>query len=246
MAVMPLAVGSIEPVDKLRAFFSFSRTFEAALKHNTVSALHNLFESLQSAVEYTVHSDNLEEFNKRRLDALKSYAKLIRAISLITEVEIDDEQFALIASDSLSHLQQEFVSRGIANFGAESAERIAFCIFTLRRIVKLVPKIVRTPVAEVNRSRDHELSTKFAGYLLFAHFHLDCMRSILLHGTDIHPSVVDAVLQGLQASSLAYATIREGLELRANPELALDETIVLDEEDQALSDESEYAGTPLP
>jgi hypothetical protein len=248
MATMPITIDATidGPFENVKAFFSLSKATEHLLRHNTVTALQNIFVSLNSSVEYAVHSDSKDEFHKRRIEAFRSYAKLIRAISLIAETEIEDDKLVLLGWDSLSHLQDEFVSLGIVRFGSEAAEQVSFCIFTLKRTIKLLPRIAHAPVAAQNRQRDRELSARFAEHMLTTHFHLFCMRSIIKHSASIHPAIVDAVLEGLQSSSIAYATLREGLELRANPALSLDDNIVLDEEDQALLDESEHSGSALP
>src|SRR5260370_41976753 len=115
---MTIGVGFVDPFEKIRAFFSLSKAAEHVFRQGTLHAVRHLFESLHATVDQAVLSRSLEEFTKRREEALHSYANLIHAISLIAQTEIKEEEFPLLARDSLNHLQEEFVSLGIAHFGS--------------------------------------------------------------------------------------------------------------------------------
>jgi hypothetical protein len=238
-------VGFVGPLEKLRAPFSLSKALEHLLRQSTLNALRYLFDSLHATVDQVVQSQTLEEFQRRRYEALRPYVNLLRAISLVAQNEIEEEDFPLMARDSLNHLHEEFVALNIAHLGAEGAEQVSFCIFTIKRIFKLLPKMIGPPNSESDLLKDRELSGMFAKYLLVSHFHLDCVRAILKRHIDVNPPVLGAVLEGLQAGALAYETLRQAMELRATPELELSEDIIWDDEDETLLDESENAGSPV-
>ena len=142
-------------------------------------------------------------------------------------------------------MHDEFVALDIAHLGADAAEQVSFCIFTIKRIFKLLPKMIVPPNSASDLQRDRELNGLFAQYLLVSHFHLDCVRAILKRHLEVNPSVLAAVLEGLQAGALAYETLRQAMELRATPELELSEDAIWDDEDEALLNESENAGSSL-
>jgi hypothetical protein len=242
---LTFGVGFVDPLEKLRALFSLSKATEHVLRQSAFQAIRHLFDSLHATVDQAVQSQTLEEFQKRRQDGLRSYVNLLQAISLVAQNEIKEEDFPLMARDSLNHLQNEFVALGIAHLGADAAEQVSFCIFTLKRIFKLLPKMIRPPNAQGDLPRDRELNGLFAQYLLVSHFHLDCVSAILKHRIDVSPPVLGAVIEGLQAPALAYETLRQAMELRATPELELSEHVTWDDEDEALLDESENSGSPL-
>ncbi|HYL76802.1 MAG TPA: hypothetical protein VEU96_21480 [Bryobacteraceae bacterium] len=242
---MTIGVGFVDPFEKIRAFFSLSKAAEHVLRRGTLHTVRHLFESLHAIVDQAVQSGSLEEFTRRREEAIHSYANLIHAISLIAQTEISEKEFPLLARDSLNCLHQEFVSLGITDLGADAAEQVSFCIFTLKKIFRLLPRLASSPVHDADQSRDRELSIQFVGCILLAHFHLYCTRTVLKHRMEIPPSVMGAVLEGLDASSLAYQTIRQGMELRAVPELGLTDDVVWDDEDQVLLDESEQTGLAI-
>ena len=82
--------------------------------------------------------------------------------------------------------------------------------------------------------------------MLLAHFHLMCLHLTLKQRMDVPSAVVLEVLDGIGASASAYATLREGLELRDIPKLSLDyEGPIWDDEDRVLLDESERSGSPI-
>ncbi len=247
MSTMPLAVdsGFVDPFDKLRAFFSVSKVVETALRYNTVNALKHLFDSLQSTVTFAVQCQDAHEFIRRRDKSIVNYAKIVHAISLIADAEVDEEGFALLACDSLTHLHDEFVSWDIAHFGSEATEQVSFCIFTLKRIVKALPRLITSPVSGSEKGTDRQLSIQFVGYMLTCHFHLDCLRTVLRNKLEVSPPVLELIFEGMGSCAMAYATLREGLELRRSSVLALEESAVWDDEDQALLDESERSGTSL-
>jgi hypothetical protein len=244
MATMPLTLGItfVDPFEKLRALFSLSATTENALPHSSASALHNLFDSIANTVRHTIESEHVDQFTKRRDEALPRYANLIHAISLIVQAEIDEENFSSLAADSLNHLRDEFQSRDIKHFGSEASEQTSFCIFTLKRIYRTLPKLMRLPLAPDLRDHDRGLSIQFVGYMLFCHFHVECLRIILRQRLDVNPSVLTSILDGMGAGSSAYATLRQGLELRKSPELPFGDSTGWDDEDQALLDDSERSG----
>jgi hypothetical protein len=242
---MTIGVGFVDPFEKLSAFFSVPKAAEYALRQGTLHAVRHLFESLHATVDQAVQSRSLEEFIKRRAEALHSYAKLIHAISLIAQAEIKDEEISSLASASLNQLQEEFRSLGIAQFGSDAAEQVSFCIFTLKRIFRLLPALAASTVNKADQGRDRELSIQFVGCILVSHFHLGCMRTVLENRMEIPPPVMGAVLEGLEASTIAYQTIRQGMELRAVPELGLVDDVVWDDEDKSLLDESEHTGPSL-
>jgi hypothetical protein len=244
MATMPLTLGItfVDPFEKLRVLFSLSASTENALPHSSASALHNLFESIANTVRNTVECEHVDQFTKRRDEALPRYANLIHAISLIVQAEIDEDNFPSLAADSLNHLRDEFVSRDIKHFGSEVAEQTSFCIFTLKRIYRALPKLMGSSVPPEQREQDRELSIHFVAYMLFCHFHVDCLRIILRQRLDVNASVLTSILEGMGACTYAYTTLRQGLELRKSPQLPFADNSEWDDEDQALLDDSERSG----
>jgi hypothetical protein len=242
---LTFGVGLVDPLEKLRALFSLSRAMEHVLHQSTFHALRHLFDSLHATVDQAVQSQTLAEFQRRRQEGLRSYVNLLQAISLVAQNEIKEEDFPLMARDSLNHLHDEFVALDIDHLGADAAEQVSFCIFTIKRIFRVLPKMIAPPNSGSDIQRDRELNGMFAEYLLLSHFHLDCVRAILKRRVQVNAQVLGAVLEGLQTGALAYETLRQAMELRATPELELSEDITWDDEDEALLDESENAGSPL-
>jgi hypothetical protein len=246
MSALPLALDvGIEQFERLRAIFAFSSNSEVPFRRNAADALSSIFKSLHTSVAQAVEAKDAGDFQRRRGIALVTYVKLLQACSLITETEInDDDQFAVLACQSLDRLHEDLVSSGIANFGLEAADRVSFTIFTLKRIVRLVPRIATVPAPQGSRDHDRRLSAQFVQSMILSHFHLECLRAILGSRCEVIPAVAEAVLEGLDACQLAYGTLREGLQLRHENELSLSDRIEWDEEDQALLNDAERTGPP--
>src|ERR1700722_9748497 len=103
MSTMSLTsgVGFVDRLEKLRAPFSLSKAVVHVLRQSTLNALRYLFDSLHATVDQVVQSQTLEEFQRRRYEALRPYVNLLRAISLVAQNEIEEEDFPLMARDSL-------------------------------------------------------------------------------------------------------------------------------------------------
>lgn len=236
MATTPVSVDFqfLDPIERMRALFSLSRATETALAQNSFSALSHLFSSVRSLAAHCVYTCNAEEFSQRRLKALFQYTKLQRAISLIAEVEIDEDDFSDVACDSLNHLHEQFLNKRIVDFSPEATEQVSMCIFTLKRIMRMLAN-----------PRGRRQGSRFAGYMALTQFHLDCLYVVLDEKLDIEASVLAAILNGIGACSLAYATLREGPTFGEQSLLPLTDDRMWDEEDQVLLNESEYTGLPV-
>lgn len=88
-----------------------------------------------------------------------------------------------------------------------------------------------------SREKDTELARSFATQTIFFQLNLDCLRLALISEGSVNPEVLEKVLESLRASVLAYAAVREGMELRGFSEEKYAEIpdMSWDDEDEALA-----------
>ena len=111
--------------------------------------------------------------------------------------------------------------------------------------MRLLPPLAGNSADGGDQTEDVNLSPRFAGYMVITQFHLDCLHVILDEKVDVAGSVLEAVLDGIGACSLAYATLRNGLGLKEQSQLTLTVETPWDDEDQVLLNESEYTRLPV-
>jgi hypothetical protein len=139
--------------------------------------------------------------------------------------------------ESLASIMKIFKSEGAAYLGVDGKGEVLFCLSTLRKAVGMLRFIFSKDVPPELREKDTELARSFAGQVIFFQLNLDCLRLALSNEDSVNPEVLGQILEGLRASVMAYAAVREAMDLRGFSRDRYTEIpdVSWDAEDQALA-----------
>ena len=199
----------------------------------------NIAEVHDQMIAGVIEKRTVSEFRAARDAVFSNYAHIMRAISDLARVVIPPRVLERQADESFCELESDFREHG-DSLGSAVRDQVIFTIWTFRKIKSLVQQIASkdAPDGAQEQERDRELSSSFAFYALWTRFHLDCLTLSMHCHKPIYPEARDEIADGLRAAVNAYASVKQGLELRnpvMEPVLARPEW---DDEDQELLDSS--------
>ena len=179
-------------------------------------------------------------FREKRTEVFGNYIKSVVALSEIIDVTIPQTNRTALFEESLTGVNSFLKEEALPRFGPNITDQIIFTFWTIQKTHRILTEIAKCEIPGAGtHAKDGALSRDFPLWAWWSLFHLDCVVSAIRHDKSIPPGVLDEISDGLRAAVNAYATAREGLNLRQAP--ALPETIEptgWDEEDQELLDDS--------
>jgi hypothetical protein len=155
-----------------------------------------------------------QEFEKARQDVFSDYAHLSFTIANLVALSSEESVRPQAIKQSFEAVREIFQKKLAHSFGEDTAREAFFCLDTLRRTYRLVDKLRSQQLPQDKKDADHELSGKYNFSVLWAQFHLDCIRLILSQHHRHTKNIIDEILQGARLSVMAYSYARQGLELR--------------------------------
>ncbi|HEV7745066.1 MAG TPA: hypothetical protein VGO56_08725 [Pyrinomonadaceae bacterium] len=169
---------------------------------------------MDDLVVTAINAPTVEDFRAIRDRAFKSYMRLIVAISNTIRAKMDDIDLPILIEESFEALEADVPVKAAAYFGDEIAQEIGFSLSTLKSAYRWLPHLASVDVSPERANEDRELSHKFFVATAWAQFHLDGLRVALSEKYDLLPEVVRELLAGVRQSVMAYAYVREALDLR--------------------------------
>jgi hypothetical protein len=173
-----------------------------------------LNEQMDDLVVTTLCAPTLEDFLAIRGKALRSYRRLVVALSNTLRAKVNEVDLPILLEESFEVLESEIPAKAEEYFGEDTAEEIRFSLSTLRSAYRWIPHLMAAPVPPDRKNDDREISHNFFLSSTMAQFHLDALRITLWENYALIPEVVHELLQGLRQSVMTYAYVREALDLR--------------------------------
>jgi len=193
---------------------------------------------IDKIVMQLIHCTSKEQFVDLRQKVFSDYANLSYILAKTFSISNDRAIRQAVIRQAFQGVERLFETKGVPRLGTDVIRESIFCIETLRRAYKLVDVLYsRGSVAEAVREADHKLAHKFNTSTLWAQINLDCLRLIITEEAGIDAEILQEILQGSRFSVMAYAYVREGIELRTKREPFLADA-TLDDEDRELLQES--------
>jgi hypothetical protein len=143
------------------------------------------------------------------------------AVSLSTLIALPNEISAQFAQDSLSWTLKVIADESDhLPWSLGGKEEADFCTETLYRAFGLLSGIHSGNVPNDKRAEDSELAGKFSNNAFWAQMHLSCLLYAIRARCAPTKDVLDELLIGMRYSVMAYAYIRQGVELREPEDMA--------------------------
>ena len=219
---------------------AFPQRASGALRERPAQIIKLLLDERETILVRLVTSTSVEEFMRLRGLLLNRYLHLVRSISDCVTAAVDDDSLTYeLAQDSLRGLERNFNEKGVEHLGAAASKEALFSLATLIKVYRLLPEIKSKKPPSRRLKHDRELASSFSFTFLWAHIHLDCLATALDRQVQLAPEVLEAILDGMRRSVMAYSCLRQGLQLRggASPSHKT-KPPEWDDEDQVLLEES--------
>jgi len=184
------------------------------------------------------NTQNARDFLSLREEVWEKYFRLRIALNNVVAAEESDRRILNELTEEALSAQESFFSSDAVDLGNKGREEVLFCLFTLRRVYKLLDRIYTVEPPDQCKAEDAKYGAIFTRFMSWSALHLDCLITAVDHKISIAPDVTAEILCGLRAIVMAYSCVRQGVELRESS-LNLDLSHVSwDDEDRMLADHS--------
>lgn len=196
-----------------------------------------LYRQMGDMALQAANAPTVEDFIKIRDRLFPAYMKLTTALSNTVQAKLDEADLSGLIEASFNALESSIEEKATPYFGEDITKEILFSVSTLKSANRWLLHLAASPKPERFLAEDQELSHKFTVAQAWCNFHLQGIRAVLWKGHTIVPDVLRELLEGLRYAVMAYAYVRQALELRG----LLDErykdelTVTWDAEDEALA-----------
>ena len=207
--------------------------------HKSESLSDPMGETILREIRHWLHfligSKSRQEFLEARENVFPEFFKLVVAYSLVrSRNDNDDEGF--------TEIECYFVNkRSTVISDKEQCKRILFNIGTLRRSYNLITRIVSAALREEDLEKDKKLASRYSQVTSWVNMHIACLiLAIRKDSQDLHPDVLQELLDGSDLATETYSIAREAIELREGILLNTPhhDPVVWDEEDDAWANAS--------
>jgi hypothetical protein len=180
-----------------------------------------------------------QEFIELRKNSFPDYVNLSHIIANSFAMTADHSIRRSATTQAIDMLEQMFRAEALSRFGPEVGHEALFCLTVLRRAYRLLDEVLsRGPVAAEKIEHDRKLSSRFNISAQWAQMHLGCLVMLFLEGREtLAQEVLTEIMRGLRVAVLAYAYVREALELRTVQAPYLSDTEQDDEDRELLNDQ---------
>jgi len=174
-----------------------------------------------------------KEFRDSRAKYLGRYMQMMTALGGLVSASVNEAVIERLTNEALSEIEVEFESEGHV-FGEEVREQAIFTAWTLRKINDLVQQCNSKRVEGHLQEADLAFAREYVQHVLYARFHLDCLRVSLATKVALFPEPLAEISDGLRATVDAYAWVRQGRDLRHAESADLPVDLPWDEEQEEL------------
>ena len=183
---------------------------------------------------------NLSVFKKERAGKFYPvFVRLTRAMSELLEAKLDESEITGLGESSFTAIQVEVETEWAAYFSAETNAEILFAISALKNSEALIRcvRAVKLPDDPDLKRKSSELRRNYNLAAQWSHFHFEILRAAFTNKMLIVPEVLQEILSGLRFSVMAYAFIRQSVELRnvLDDKYSEEFDVIWDEEDTELA-----------
>jgi hypothetical protein len=196
-------------------------------------AVDLLSRDLRESLASVTAAQSAAEFAMLREQYLPNYCQVTAAISSVLRSRLGTRDFSEAAQTSLRAVLENVVRVGPIEFGQDVVNEIDFCVTTMARTYRLVPRLAAEEPRDDAKAADSKLARLCADHVLWFHFHLDCLSYASQRGHRLGPEIVDALVDGLRGAVIAYSAARQAIDLRIRPVSKSVDT--WDDEDAALA-----------
>jgi len=208
------------------------------LRPNFASVIKLLVMEMDGVAIPLIHCRNRREFESVLKEQFPSYVKLSTAIANVVRSVVKDSDHARLVQDGLDDIEKKFCAEENTYLGADEKREIMFSLATLKKAFRLIPELLSRPVPAEAVEREKQLAGTFGICTILFQLHLQCLIVAIDRKESLNPEVLEEIIEGLRGSVMAYATIRQALELRGFSASRYSEslgTIPWDKEDEAFA-----------
>jgi hypothetical protein len=225
------------PVSPFNAFSLMGESAFMRLTTPIADIAERINEQLQDMAVQVTGCLSASDFKQLRDELFPKFLKLVIAQNNVVLAKIDKAELPQLIQLSFTDLENTFATAGIDYFTDDEHKEILFSISTLKSATRLVPQILGTKTSEELMEQDIKLSSEFFVHVNWSMFHLMGLAHVLGRNKIIVPEVFQEMLDGLRSSVMAYAAIRQALDLRnaLAERYSGDISASWDEEDEALA-----------
>jgi hypothetical protein len=202
----------------LSPFKSFGLIGESALLRLSSPIADIAGKIRQQLLEMTVQVTGCltaSDFRQLRDELFPQFLKLVTAQNDVVMAKVDKAELPQLIQSSFGELEDTFTSDGISYFTDDEQKEILFSISTLRSATALFPQLIALKVDDKELiAQDVELASQFLVHLNWSIFHLCALVHVMARNKIIVPEVLQEMLDGLRSSVMAYAAIRQALDVR--------------------------------
>jgi len=173
-----------------------------------------LFSQLVMISTQAIRSQNRESFKDIREKTFDLYVRLSIALGNVVLAKLDMLDLPGLIEASFESIEKECASKGKLYFAENDYREILFTISTLRSAHRWIPQLNSQKVPDQLRAQDEELARNYFKWAIWSQFHLDCLITALDKKEAINQEVLQELLDGLRGAVMAYAHVREALDLR--------------------------------
>lgn len=171
-------------------------------------------QQLQDMTVQVTGSLTAADFRQLRDELFPQFLKLVTAQNNVVLVKVDKAELPQLIESSFGELEDTFSRAGTFYFTDDELKEILFSISTLRSATGLFPQLISLKIDKELTAQDCELASQFFVQLNWSIFHLMALVHVMVRNKIIVPEVLQEMLDGLRSSVMAYAAIRQALDLR--------------------------------
>ncbi len=208
------------------------------LRPNFASVIKLLAREMDDVAIPLIRCRNRREFESVLTERFPSYVKLSMAIANVVRSVVKDSDYARLVQEGLDDIEKKFCAEENAYLGADEKREIMFSLATLKKAFRLIPELLSRPIPAESAEQDNQLAGAFGIQTILFQLHMQCLIVAINRKESLNPEVLEEIIEGLRGSVLAYASIRQALELRGFSASRYSEKlgpIAWDEEDEAFA-----------
>lgn len=175
------------------------------------------------------------EFHEIKDREFVSYARLSSAIGNVLRSVLSQDDHARLVQEALHNLETKFFVEATEYLGQDHKQEILFAFNSLKRAFQCIPQMLSRELPAEAKEQDEKLARSFAYYVLLSQLHFDCLGYALSKRESVAPDVLQEIIDGIRHSVMAYACVREALDLRGFSEARYSDAptdVIWDDEDK--------------
>lgn len=196
------------------ASFTEKGTVQRRLQRDVGLAVKLMSRQMDSMVRPLIACRTKEEFCRLRDEIFPKYANACLGVSNMMRSVMTNIDHLESIQESLSSIMKAFRSVGAAYLGSEGKGEVLFCLATMKKAFGMVRFILSKPVLAGSEERDIDLARSFATHVIFFQLNFTSLGLAISSDESVNPQVLEEIVQGLRSSIMAYASVRQAMDIR--------------------------------